>query len=1606
MATRRSEWLAAITPVIDRESAKKDAVALAKELSGILEVKVDATPEDLSELTKVFNQQLKTMGKQPIVFSDTTLRGIVSQFTQAISQGVSKGFNDGVITGTSNALKQLQAERDQLLGNQKSLKTRHQKLKQINDFAYNISDTQTNKAHAFSSDEISQMKTNASKLGQSFDDFILSMKSSVEELQYKMSKLKPGAEGYTEAITSFYEQSFDLFRMSRTLSKHPNLVQDSEILEDYSFDNLKDMFADDIVDNVDSFDVAINKSYQSLDGIVNRLKEIDVQLQTIQNQDSVINESAAKSALKTLDEIETKYREFTKAYAAQHKQSLNSYLDYTPKVNKDGEIADGIRSFAQQYNKAALSGDWTKEYGALLKYVRLYESYLEKGTQAQRTHITKKNNPFTQLYDQLKPMAQDAENMLRNVVNMMDGMPLVGMGGAEAEKTASSGKVAANAAQAEAKAKTQVKEAAEATVNANQKSASAETKATINAKEKADANIESAKATQKEALAQERSAKAALEKANAGSILDNPMFANMFGKTTKQAEEKQIANEGSAKAAQKELSITQQTTAELEKQQKLLLYRRVEGQADLNRISGRSVDALYDKTGKPIIQDALEMGFGGFGDGLYATTLDAAKDLMPSSGAFSFLEFDASAYNLFINKTAEQAEALQSFLLSLQKLVGAGTILDTSELTHIADLSNDQLFEEAQKIFKNFSMSKQQFDAWIESAKAESEVIANLFASGQIPSNRHNFGTRFMQTLGYDGVLNQTGDLDFDGNYQGSVIYDPKDDIKQNARIFKDIQEFSSYIQQQTQAHQQNAAAMNVEANAQEHLNQVEGQNPQTSDAIKQEALSYEDLKQKVEAYIKIRQQMWSLMDQKQPWQQLLPDVDAAAKEITSLFPESGEAGIATASMVGNMLQNQVISDNNIKSLAQTLGIEIPQAAQQAEGALNGVAGAQERLNTVEAQESRAATQASEEKTETDAIQQQNQALQENINLKQQSNAQKVIGAVNTGVASSDTTSDGGADVAAEAGQLAGLQKAIENVTTSVGAKTKAFTAEETEVKRVVDSEINSLTTLEQKVLSIKGTLEGLLTNLKTGQSDVGADLGNITVTVNKQETPSTDATLATENTLGAVKAVLDAINGKIVAGTKGGSSKQSRGKSDNSSKKKTDTTQKKSDGTNTSQKDGADQTKRIEKLNSEIGTLQGELNNVTNDGIRNALQNEIALRERIIQLIQEESAMSSQEEARQIKDLSEKTKAAKAAAKEEEQIIKKTASDQKKAQKKAYNDFVKDTKKEAGLSQASSTMNKARGTLTDAALIDNKTSEATAKVQQLYTALEQLNATYTKINSSDGPVDPKDQQMLIAQRENVQQLQSAVAQLVTEHQRLSGVNAQQIGMTSLGLDASSTAQQEAITRAVMAATQGRAAIKGFNADTNKLTYTLKTGANQFTTFKAAVDKTNGSIMSVRGNTTQVAGVFETLGSKIKEYSYYITGLAMVERVISWVREGVTVIKEIDTALTELKKVTDETKESYEKFLDTAAETADKVGSTITKIVNSTADWAKLGYSMQEAAQLAESTSVLLNVSEFQNIDEATSALISTMQAFGYASEDSMRIVDVMNEVGKLVARR
>lgn len=148
----------------------------------------------------------------------------------------------------------------------------------------------------------------------------------------------------------------------------------------------------------------------------------------------------------------------------------------------------------------------------------------------------------------------------------------------------------------------------------------------------------------------------------------------------------------------------------------------------------------------------------------------------------------------------------------------------------------------------------------------------------------------------------------------------------------------------------------------------------------------------------------------------------------------------------------------------------------------------------------------------------------------------------------------------------------------------------------------------------------------------------------------------------------------------------------------------------------------------------------------------------------------------------------------------------------------------------------------------------------------------------------------------------------------------------------------------------------------------------------------------------------KSMWDAIKEKAFYSAASAFgtyfgVNDVFRYVGEGIQVIREFDTALTEMRKVSDETVQSLKNYQATTFDTADAVGTTAKQIQESTADYMRLGESLDEASESAKTANILLNVSEFDNIEDATKSLVSMGQA--YKDLDKMTIVDKLNEVGK-----
>lgn len=336
-------------------------------------------------------------------------------------------------------------------------------------------------------------------------------------------------------------------------------------------------------------------------------------------------------------------------------------------------------------------------------------------------------------------------------------------------------------------------------------------------------------------------------------------------------------------------------------------------------------------------------------------------------------------------------------------------------------------------------------------------------------------------------------------------------------------------------------------------------------------------------------------------------------------------------------------------------------------------------------------------------------------------------------------------------------------------------------------------------------------------------------------------------------------------------------------------------------------------------------------------------------------------------------------------------------------------SRRQALVGKAGSAIGRADSVWLETTMLDKSVGAMMPRYIQLIEAYEQkledIKVLHNTLSTSDGPVTEEDRAELIKQTAELNRMTDQVGALVSEYQRLSGPNAKELGATGLSELSSAEEYKRALTEAVMKATDGKAQIKSFNNETRELTYTLKTGAHETTEFTAATRHLDHQMVALQGTTKRTETFFEATVRKMGEIASYISGMNLISRFTQELRRGIQYIREIDLALTELRKVTDKTEESYDEFLKTASKIGERLGTTISAVTEATSTFAKLGYSMEQATEMAESAIVYKNVGDnIASTEDAANSIISTMKGFGMEASEAMAIVDRFNEIGNSFA--
>ena len=186
------------------------------------------------------------------------------------------------------------------------------------------------------------------------------------------------------------------------------------------------------------------------------------------------------------------------------------------------------------------------------------------------------------------------------------------------------------------------------------------------------------------------------------------------------------------------------------------------------------------------------------------------------------------------------------------------------------------------------------------------------------------------------------------------------------------------------------------------------------------------------------------------------------------------------------------------------------------------------------------------------------------------------------------------------------------------------------------------------------------------------------------------------------------------------------------------------------------------------------------------------------------------------------------------------------------------------------------------------------------------------------------------------------------------------------------------------------------------LSGSFKDASGNVQTLTAQLNLASGAMSRVSTSSAPVASgidkFFSGWKTKMANLAQYVASFQAMNKIWEIFKQGLEVVKEFDTALTEMRKVSDEPINNLKNFQKESFDIANNLGTTALQIQNSTADFLRLGETFSDAKESAANANKLLNVSEFDNIDDATSALISMKSAFKDVAESDL--VDKVNQVG------
>lgn len=144
-------------------------------------------------------------------------------------------------------------------------------------------------------------------------------------------------------------------------------------------------------------------------------------------------------------------------------------------------------------------------------------------------------------------------------------------------------------------------------------------------------------------------------------------------------------------------------------------------------------------------------------------------------------------------------------------------------------------------------------------------------------------------------------------------------------------------------------------------------------------------------------------------------------------------------------------------------------------------------------------------------------------------------------------------------------------------------------------------------------------------------------------------------------------------------------------------------------------------------------------------------------------------------------------------------------------------------------------------------------------------------------------------------------------------------------------------------------------------------------------------------------------GLNFKQAILYAMGIGSLNQIImkciQLTKEMVEQTVKLDSAMAQLKIVTNATNKEYENFKNNIFSISKEISGSATDLIDSSTTFARLGFSLDESETLAKYTTMLQNVGDI-DVSSAQDALTALFKAFDININDIEKVMDKLITVG------